>query len=430
LRPSIALLGLLAFTARAAAQSVPVIDAPGDPSPELAARVDRVAEVFRERRARPVRERWSAFLREGRPRVLTVTVASPRCLGFLAIGRDGLDDIDLSVSNQSGAELSRDDRRDAHPYVRVCVTAPATLHLRIVGAHGNGEAALLTVADPPLVPPPLDEVLGTRPTSLLGGPRVARAEVGRDPAALSAAEHLTRLTARLAALGYRRLGLERHGQLTNGQTHAATVPLNAGRCYAIQGAGGDHVDDLDLRILGPDRRPLGQDVGTDARPVVRLCPTLTGPHSVDLRMFSGSGEWAFEVLEVPDDVAHHLHDDVTGVTRARALEVSMEAARRQMAPLGDAVRGGGWVGAAVPFGVTLRAGRCYLFGAAANEEPGLLDVWVAGRDGAVLAADTNERERAMVFHCPRRDLNATVHVRVQGGRGEFVYQAFEAGGER
>jgi hypothetical protein len=108
----------------------------------------------------------------------------------------------------------------------------------------------------------------------------------------------------------------------------------------------------------------------------------------------------------------------------------MEAARRQMAPLGDAVRGGGWVGAAVPFGVTLRAGRCYLFGAAANEEPGLLDVWVAGRDGAVLAADTNERERAMVFHCPRRDLNATVHVRVQGGRGEFVYQAFEAGGER
>lgn len=430
MRPTSPLLALVTFAAGASAQTVPVIDAPSAPSPELAARVDRVAEVFRERRARPLRDRWAAFLREGRPRVLTVTVASPRCLGFLVIGREGLDDIDLSVSNQAGAELSRDDRRDAHPYVRVCVTAPATLHLRIVGAHGNGEAALLTVADPPLVPPPLDEALGTRPTSLLGGPRVARADVGRDPAALSAAEHLTRLTARLVGLGYRRMGIERHGQLPHGQTNQNAVPLTAGRCYAIQGAGGDHVDDLDLRILGPDRRPLGQDVGADARPLVRLCPALTGPHSVDLRMFSGSGEWAFEVLEVPADVPHHLADDVTGVARARALELSLEAARRQMTPIGDAVRGGQWVGGAVPFGVTMRAGRCYLFGAAADEEPGLLDVWLAGRDGAVLGADTNERERAMVFHCARRDLRATVHVRVQGGRGEFVYQAFEAGGER
>ncbi len=426
MRPLAPTLALLAAASGALAQPVPLVPAPARPSPELAARVERVAEVFRERRARPLRERWSGFLREGRARVFSLAVERPQCVGFVAVGREGLDDLDLAVSNEAGAELARDDRRDAHPYVRACLTAPGALHVRVTGAHGNGEAAVLTLADAPLVPPPLDDVLGTRPASLLGGPRVARAEVGRDPAALSAVEHLTRLSARLTDLGYRRVGAARNGQLPHGQTNQNPVPLAAGRCYAIQGAGGDHVDDLDLRVLGPDGRPLGQDVGADARPLVRLCPAVDGPHSVDLRMFSGSGEWAFEVFEAPADVPHRLGDDVVGVARARALEVAMEAARRRLSPAGDAVRGGAWLGPAVPFGVTLRAGRCYLFGAAADEEPGLLDVWLAGRDGAVLAADTNERERAMVFHCARRDQRATVNVRVQGGRGEFVYEAFES----
>lgn len=422
----LAIAAILAVCADVAAQTVPLVALPVQPSRELSERAERVAEAFRERRARPLRERWTGFLREGRSQVFTVTVARPQCVGFVVVGREGLDDIDLAVSNQSGAELARDDRRDAHPYVRVCLSSPGTLHVRVTGARGNGEATALTFVDAPLVPPPLDDVLGVRPASLFGGPRVARTEVGRDPAALSAHEHLARLTARLVDLGYRRTGISRSGQLLHGQTRQNPVLLTAGRCYVIQGAGGDHVDDLDLRVLGPDGRSLGQDVASDARPVVRVCPTIEGTHSIDLRMFAGAGEWAFEVLQVPPEVRQQLGDDVSGGIRARALELALEAGRRHMVPMREAIRGGAWLGGTIPFGVWLRAGRCYLFGAAADEAPGLLDVWLAGRDGAVLSADTNERERAMVYHCARRDQRATVNVRVQGGRGEFVYQAFES----
>lgn len=417
---------IVAAHSGARAQAVPSVPSPVQPSVELSMRLERVAEAFRTRRARPLRERWTGFLREGRAHVITLTLARAQCVGFVAVGREGLDDIDLAVSNQAGAELVRDDRRDAHPYVRVCLSSPGALYVRVTGARGNGEAAVLTLVDAPLVPPPLDDVLGVRPSSLFGGPRVARTEVGRDPAVLSASEHLARLTARLVELGYRRTGITRSGQLLHGQTRQNPVFLTAGRCYVIQGAGGDHVDDLDLRVLGPDGRSLGQDVASDARPVVRSCPTSDGTHSIDLRMFAGSGEWAFEVLQVPSELRHNLGDDVVGVVRARALEVALEAARRHMVPMRDAIRGGPWLGGVLPFGVGLRAGRCYLFGAAADEAPGLLDLWLAGPDGAVLSADTNERERAMVYHCPRRDQRATVNVRVQGGHGEFVYQAFES----
>ena len=98
-----------------------------------------------------------------------------------------------------------------------------------------------------------------------------------------------------------------------------------------------------------------------------------------------------------------------------------------MTPLGDALRGAAWMGPVLPFAVTLRAGRCYVFGAAGDERIAAIDLWLSDETGAVLGADTNERERAMVFHCARRDRAVTAHVRTQAGRGEYVFQSFESG---
>ncbi len=81
----------------------------------------------------------------------------------------------------------------------------------------------------------------------------------------------------------------------------------------------------------------------------------------------------------------------------------------------------------LPFAVTLRAGRCYVFGAAGDERVAALDLWLSDETGAVLAADTNERERAVVYHCARRDRAVTANVRTQAGRGEYVFQSFESG---
>lgn len=427
-RVALPLAVLLSVAGAAGAQSVPVIAPPAmAPSPELAARVDRVAEAFRDRGARPLRDRWTGFVREGAARSFDVDVARPQCLGFVAVGREGFTDLDLAVSNSAGVELARDDRRDAHPYARVCLAAPETLHVRVQATRGTGEASVLTLAEPPLVPPPLDEVLGVRPTSLFAGPRVPRAEVGRDPAAASAREFLERLAGRLASQGYRRAGVARSGSLEHQQTTQVALPLAQGRCYVVQGAGGDHVDDLDLRILSPARQPLAQDVATDARPSLRICAPMSGEYTLDVRMFAGSGEWAVELLEISADVAHRIGDDVQGVERARALEVAGEAARRAMTPVGSALRGAAWAGTALPFPVTLRAGRCYVFGAAGDERVAALDLWLSDEEGAVLAADTNERERAVVYHCARRDRAVTANVRAQAGRGEYVFQAFESG---
>jgi hypothetical protein len=365
-------------------------------------------------------------LREDTSRVFTLRIREARCIGVVAVAREGVVDLNLSVSNDAGAELAHDDRNDAHPYVRVCPSTPGDLYVRVVAARGSGEVGAMLIADAPLVAPPLDGVLGTRPSSLFAGPRVPRAEVGRDPAAMSATEALARATARWLAEGYQRVGAVRTGQLAPQQSTHTTISLDEGHCYVLQAVGGDHVDDLDVRVLAPDRRPLAQDVGLDARPVVRFCAPSTGEFAVDLRMFAGSGEWALAAFEIPSRAPHTLSDDVRGVARARSLEVAHEASRRSFVPRDRAVRGAPWAGATLPFGITMRAGRCYMLGAVGDEVLVALDLWLQDPTGAVLAADTNERERAVIYHCARRNMTGTAFVRVQGGRGEYVFQSFES----
>jgi hypothetical protein len=417
----------LVVTSTAQAQDLTVLPTIAiTPSTELVRRTDRVAEVFRSRGATVLRERWSTFLREENSSAFSVSLERGRCVGFVAVGRELFRDLDLHVSNDEGTEIARDDRRDAHPYVRVCPTGATTLHLRVRAASGNGEVTVLTLADPPLLAPPLDDILGVRPTHLFTGPRIARAEVGVDPAAPNAAQLIEHVAEQWVARSYQRLNIMRSGHLGQGQSTRVQISLVRDHCYAVQAMGGDHVDDLDLRVFSPLGRFLVQDAGLDARPSMRFCAAVSGEHPVDVRMYSGSGEFHLEVFEIPE-MSNRLGGDVVGVERARALDVASEAARRSLRPWLDAQRGTSWTSSVTGFPVDFRAGRCYMFGTAGNEQLAALDTWIAGPDGAVLASDTNERERALVFYCARRDLRGTVYVRTHGGRGEYVLQSFEGG---
>ncbi len=300
--------------------------------------------------------------------------------------------------------------------------------LSAIAARGTGEVAVLPLAEPPVVPPPLDGVLDVRPTSLFAGPRVPRNNVGRDPAVIPATEAMRRLIARYQSLGYVPVGDVASGQLEHQGVARRPVRFEEGRCYLVMAVGGDRVEDLDLRVSSPQRRPIVQDTGLDTRPIVRLCAGATGEHPAEVRMYAGAGEWALGVMEIPTPEGVALGDDVQGIERARALEVALEASRRAMEPMRPPLRGAAWGVNTQPFPVRLRAGRCYVLGAAASETLAALDLWLADERGAVLASDTSERERATVFHCARRDGLATASVRVHGGRGEYVFQVFESRG--
>ena len=175
-----------------------------------------------------------------------------------------------------------------------------------------------------------------------------------------------------------------------------------------------------------DRRPIAQDVGLDASPRVPVCAEESGEHVVEVRMYQGSGEWSLAAVEIPDDADAALGDDVKGIARARALEIAAEARSRAMAPVRAPLRAQGWIGLTQTVPISLRAGRCYLVGAAPGEGIAEIDLWLSDARGAVLASDTGQRQRASLYHCATRTGEATVGVRTPTARGDYVIQMFES----
>lgn len=395
------------------------------PSAPLAARADIVARVFRERGAHPLAERWTTFLRQNSAATVTVRMGAHACLGFAAVAREGIVDLNLTVSNAAGAVLAHDERTDAHPYVgRVCADAPTTWFVTMRAEQGNGEATMVTVVDPPAVAPALAQSLGDREGASLSGPRVQRAIVGRDPAVLSASALMSRVSARMTAAGYRSVGSVQSGAFARAPARAR-VALEGGRCYAVVGEGGDGSERVSMQVLAGERSAFGEDSGRDAPVIVRMCPETSGTFDVLMQSTPPVGSWAFGAFEIP--VRPDNAEDLPSSELARLAELWSEASRRSMVPVGEPVRGHSAGTGEVSAAVTLREGRCYVIGAAMSdgEGPAALDVWLSGASGELLGADTLESQRATVFHCARATQRARVTVRAQGLRRTWTMQAFE-----
>lgn len=395
---------------------------------ELARRTALVERAFRARGAAVIAERWSAFAREGALSGFSLAIDRPQCVGLVGVSPDGVRDLDLFALDASGSELARDDRGNAHPYLRVCLRAPGSLRVLARATQGNGQVAVLVVSSPPIVAPPLEDVLGTHPAGLASGPRTPRGMIGRDPARPAPAELARRLASTYVTRGWRALGGAVDGSLAQQEVATREVSLEAGGCYLVQGVGGDGVDDLDLAVHAPDGELIAQDLALDALPVVRFCAERSGAHQVEVRMYAGAGAWSLLTLAMPTPRNPSAPRDLDPVARARWSELALEAEARGMTPAAPAIRGAPWGSLSQAIPVQLVAGRCYLAGVAADANAVAVDLWLADPNGAVLASDTGERERATIYHCATRSAQASLNVRTPNGRGTWVLQSFEGGG--
>ncbi|MFO0627895.1 MAG: hypothetical protein U0325_20120 [Polyangiales bacterium] len=394
-------------------------------SASLEDRVRRVEDVLRARGAVALADRWSAFIPRGALRGFSLATDRPQCLGFVGVSPEGVADLDLFVLDAQGAELARDDRADAHPYARVCSRrAGERLHVFARAAAGSGEVAVLVVTSPPLVAPPLDDALGGVPTGLVTGPRTPRGAIGADPHRPAPESLVDRLLAPYLAQAWSAVGAAGNGRLRRQEVGRWTLPAEEGRCYLVQGVGGDGVDDLDLVVHGPDGAVVAQDVALDATPAVRFCAEQRGEHPVEVRMYAGSGAWAVRAVEAPTPRGAGTMVDLDATGRARHRELVLDAESRGMAPAAEPVRGAPWGSLTQTLRMPVEANRCYLVGAAADAAVVALDVWVSDPAGAVLASDTAERERATVYHCARRAGELMIHVRTATARGSWVLQTF------
>jgi hypothetical protein len=390
------------------------------PVAELAERVARVRAAFQARGAHPFAEESVMFLRQGNARGVTLRVDRPQCLGFTVVGMPEMGNLDLRVLAGDGVELGHDTRDDAHPYARACVTAPTTVFAMASAVAGTGEVALLAMADPPPLAPPLGDVLRDRPRGVANGVRTPRGALGRDPSVRPPAQAIETALASLGARGYRREGSVVNGNMPRGRSEQHPWDLAAGHCYTAIAFGGERVEDIDLVVRAPSGEIVAQDVGLDARPQVTFCAADGGPHAIELRLFSGSGEWSLAVAEAPAPDAMLAPGALPDRLRAGAVAIDADARAEGWVVAMPPLLGVGWIGAEHRVPVTLRGGHCYRYAAVASSPPGVVDLWLARADGALLTAYTGARSPAQVWTCPARTTRAVLHARTPSGRGEFA----------
>lgn len=360
------------------------------------------------------------FLRPRESRSFRHTLERPGCVGFLALGQRGIDDLDLLLHTDTGLSLVDDVGTDSHPYVRYCGGPGLSLMVTVHVYAGQGEFRLARIDGGPATLP--EGVWGSAGCfAPAGGIRRPAAEIGPEPPGPTVDEALAALEARLAASGWRSTGSAVRSQLGTREAESQPVPLQHGRCYAVSAVGGPDVVDLDL-ALGPEGGPLiAQDESRARDAMLKVCVERPGSWRAEVRMSMGQGAYALVVYELDEPRSGNPMPGVTGSTRIPFVEVRTRIAAHGMTP-----RPLAWgmllPGQSLNMPVRLEAGRCYAFGGVPSQDldGGDLDLMLLDEREALVAWDVGRDAMPVVWHCPARSGTYRVAGRVFGARGRYL----------
>ncbi len=213
-------------------------------------------------------------LAEGAQREFQIELEGGKCYAILAVGDNGVRDIDLIVRDRGGNIVDRDIEADARPVVRVCPESSGTQSIDVRMASGGGEFVYAAYRWP----------RGTRgPFGLAGLIWVRTGEV----------------TSLLQVDGYalsEDIMLERGTLRRTGDRRSHTLNLQAGRCYAVVVVGGAGVNDLDVSISAGGTE-VAADSSRNAFPDLRFCSDRGGRHELSVTAANGSGAYLYQVYE-------------------------------------------------------------------------------------------------------------------------------------
>ena len=223
----------------------------------------------------PFSEPLNLQLNEGQDQSQPVRFEAGACYAVAAAGDSTVRDLDLFLTDPSGAEVDRDYAQDADPVVRVCppATGEFTLRMHMTAGQGGIRLGLFRWNS------------GTSGAGMSGLLFVRNAEVTRI----------------LQADGYQGdadFELVR-GTIREGRSATRTVNLQNGACYAFVGVGGTGVSDLNL-VVQHGRAAVAEDRTLGAFPAARYCAHESGAHSVVISSAHGSGDFVFRVFRRQD----------------------------------------------------------------------------------------------------------------------------------
>ena len=212
-------------------------------------------------------------LGEAATRDVQITLEGGKCYAVLAVGDNGVRDLDLLLLDAGGQTIDRDVQTDPRPIVRVCPTASGTFGMRVRMFSGSGGFVYAAYRWP-------RGVVG--PFGLRGLIYVRLAELQ----ALQGVESYE---------PDENYSIERGNLRREGEERTHDLTLQNGQCYSIAVVGGQGMNDIDV-TLTQGTAELARDGTRNAFPSVRACIQAAGRVRLKVRATAGSGEYAYQVF--------------------------------------------------------------------------------------------------------------------------------------
>lgn len=211
-------------------------------------------------------------------REIAITLEGGKCYAILAVGDNGVRDLDLILSDSHNREVDRDVEQNPRPVVRVCPTNSGTYSMHLRMFDGQGHFVYSAYRWP----------RGTRgPFGLRGLMYVRLAEMTQ----LLSVDQYTPDADFTPAQGTFR---------AEGETHTHDLQLAANRCYSVLVVGGEGMDDIDAQLT-QGRTQLASDASRNAFPNVRYCTTQAGTYTLGVRATTGQGAYYYQLFTRPNE---------------------------------------------------------------------------------------------------------------------------------
>lgn len=341
-------------------------------------------------------------------RAETVRIALPvergGCYTILALGGDGIEGLDLDVTDEDGVSIAVDAMPGAEAITQVCSESEETLSGEVHVAAGAGEVRFAVLGAP-------SEAMGGAGRLWLGQRRDRPGEVAIGRAVALAEERLRRAggTLRPTAPPAR---IQQH------EVQTRSVQTRAGTCTAVLAVGGRGIGRIRLSAFDAEGDPAADPTVGVAWAALRICPVRTALARIDVEALRGWGQVA---LVVADEVPAAATRGARPLVAARLQGLIAAAGEAGFGAPGAAVTGRMPSGALRQHPGSSDA-RCVRFIAAADGSATELRLHLLDRSGRRLSADRSVGGAGSIELCEAPGLAATVEVRVDHGGPDVEYR--------
>jgi len=201
------------------------------------------------------------------------------CAVFIARGTDTIQDLDLTVYGEDGAELGLDEGADKTPAVLVCPPHPARVYVSARIAAGHGLVALGVERMPPQDAERAAASYHAQQRAADGEARLA----GWPGLAERIADHRKRLGGKWTDL--RRIAVPLDARIPT----RLSANVEEQRCLHALVLGSDELSHIELSAVDQNGHILGRAASLGRDRSLLVCSTLSAPLSFELRPQGGRG---------------------------------------------------------------------------------------------------------------------------------------------